>query len=135
VSRTLIHTEVADIRLLACGVLEYRYFDGAVIDLARATSAVAEAGTLVDQPTPTLVVLSKVRRVTREAREFFAHHPVNQRVTSRVALVVATPLSRMIGNFFMGLTRPAFPARLCDDEESALAWLTGDAPAPPAANQ
>ena len=42
---------------------------------------------------------------------------------SAVALVVGTPLSRMLGNLLIMVNRPRFPVRLFDNEESALAWL------------
>ena len=44
-------------------------------------------------------------------------------LVSAVALVVGTPLSRMMGNFFLNVSRPTTPTRLFDDEASGLAWL------------
>lgn len=44
-------------------------------------------------------------------------------LVSAVALVVATPLSRMMGDFFLTVSKPKVPTRLFDDEASALAWL------------
>jgi hypothetical protein len=44
-------------------------------------------------------------------------------LVSAVALVVGAPLSRMMGNFFLNVSRPEYPVRLFDDEASALAWL------------
>jgi hypothetical protein len=44
---------------------------------------------------------------------------------SAIALVVKTPLSRMIGNLFLTVSRPPFPVRLFDNEASALVWLEG----------
>jgi hypothetical protein len=49
-------------------------------------------------------------------------------LVSAVALVVATPLSRMMGNFFLTVSKPMAPTRLFDDEASALAWLQEFAP-------
>ncbi len=46
-------------------------------------------------------------------------------LVSAVALVVSTPLSRMMGNFFLTVSKPVAPTRLFDDEASALAWLKG----------
>ena len=43
--------------------------------------------------------------------------------SSAIALVVGTPLSRMLGNLLIMVNRPRFPVRLFDNEESALAWL------------
>lgn len=44
-------------------------------------------------------------------------------LVSAVALIVGTPLSRIMGNFFLTVSRPMAPTRLFDDEASALAWL------------
>jgi hypothetical protein len=46
-------------------------------------------------------------------------------LVSAVALIVGTPLSRLMGNFFLSVSRPMAPTRLFDDEASALAWLQG----------
>jgi len=42
---------------------------------------------------------------------------------SAVALIVGSPLSRMMGNLFISANRPTTPTRLFNDEASALAWL------------
>ena len=44
-------------------------------------------------------------------------------LSSAVALIVGTPLSRIVGNLFIRVNRPQFPVRLFDNEASALAWL------------
>jgi hypothetical protein len=44
---------------------------------------------------------------------------------SAVALIVASPLSRMMGNLFITANRPTTPTRLFDNEASAVAWLKG----------
>jgi hypothetical protein len=40
-----------------------------------------------------------------------------------VALIVGTPLTRMMANFFLSVNKPLFPTRMFDDEASAAAWL------------
>jgi hypothetical protein len=42
-----------------------------------------------------------------------------------LALVVTSPLSRVIGNFLLRIQRPQMPASLFNSEESALRWLKG----------
>jgi hypothetical protein len=49
-------------------------------------------------------------------------------LVSAVALLVANPLSRMMGNFFLTVSKPMAPTRLFDDEATALAWLKEFAP-------
>ena len=75
-----------------------------------------------DKKYPLLVDARAVKFIEREARQYFA---VNGRETRIVAfaIMVKSPLSRMIGNFFIGLNKPSIPARLFDDENEAIKWL------------
>jgi hypothetical protein len=45
-------------------------------------------------------------------------------LSSAVALIVGTPLSRMIGHLFLRANKPPFPVKLFRNEASALAWLS-----------
>jgi len=71
---------------------------------------------------PLLVDSRNIKSMTREAR---AHFSTNGRETkiSSMAIMVKSPLSRVIGNFFMGLNKPQVPARLFDNEAEAIEWL------------
>lgn len=63
-------------------------------------------------------------RVDRGARAFFAGEEY-MRLCSQTALVVGSPVSRVIGNFFVGLNRPRYPYRIFDDPALATEWLRG----------
>ena len=69
---------------------------------------------------PLLVDLRDASPQARSARLEFARR---DDVVSAVALIVGTPLGRMMGNLFISLSKPLFPTRLFDNEASALAWL------------
>jgi hypothetical protein len=73
-------------------------------------------------PRPGLLDSREAISISREARSYYAG-PENARVLSAVAILVGSPLSRVIGNFFIGLNRTSFPSRLFTSEEQALAWL------------
>lgn len=73
---------------------------------------------------PVNVDMRRLRSQTAEARAFFAA-PDGILITPGLALIVASPVSRMIGNFFLGLNRPICPTRLFSDFEPAEAWLDG----------
>jgi hypothetical protein len=62
---------------------------------------------------------------TRPARRELASR---DDLVSALALIVGTPLSRMMGNFFLGVSKPSYPTRLFDNETSALAWLQAFVP-------
>lgn len=72
--------------------------------------------------TPFLVDIRGIKSVSREARAHVSSQEV-VRISSVTALVVDSPMSRVIGNFFMGLNKPPFPVRLFTSEEKALEWL------------
>ncbi|HEX8516211.1 MAG TPA: STAS/SEC14 domain-containing protein [Bacteroidia bacterium] len=69
-----------------------------------------------------LVDSRDIRSISKEARDYFS---MNNRESFIVAfaLVIDSPLSRIIGNFFMGLNKPRVPARLFTDEKEAINWL------------
>jgi len=43
--------------------------------------------------------------------------------TSRLAIIVGSPVSRMLGNAYMGFRAPACPTRLFTEEHPAIRWL------------
>jgi hypothetical protein len=71
---------------------------------------------------PLLVDARNIKSMTREARQ---HLSINGRETliTSFAILVKSPLSRVIGNFFMGINRPSVPARVFDNETLAIQWL------------
>jgi len=70
---------------------------------------------------PLLVDMTQVKSISREARACYATQ--THRYISAVALVVGSPLSRMIANFFLGLNRTAQPTRLFRTVDEAAIWL------------
>jgi hypothetical protein len=71
---------------------------------------------------PLLIDTRDIKYIERKAREHFSIGNRDTHVTA-FALLVKSPLSRMIGNFFMGLNKPSVPARLFDKETEAIEWL------------
>jgi hypothetical protein len=74
--------------------------------------------------TPTFVDLTQVTAIHREARVYFAGEET-AKVQAAAALLIGSPLTRAIGNFFMGLNKPLIPTRLFTSEAEAIAWLKG----------
>ena len=77
---------------------------------------------LEGHPLPFLMDIRKARGISREARYMFASAEAAQ-IFARTALLIGSPLSRVLGNFFLGLNKPQMPTRLFTDEAEALAWL------------
>jgi len=69
-----------------------------------------------------LIDMTAVTEISKEARDYFA----NERTASvqrATALLIGSPVSRVIGNFFLGLNKPISPTRLFTDSEEAIQWL------------
>jgi hypothetical protein len=104
-------------------MLVARFLPGADVDLADARECLAAGARLTDgRAVPVLVDLRPIRSQTAEARAHFASVHT-RRVATAVALVIASPVSRVIGNFFLRLNQPEAPTRLFESEEEARAWL------------
>lgn len=73
---------------------------------------------------PVLVDLTHCKAISREARAYYAGEEA-ARTGVAAALIIGSPLARVIGNFFMQFNKPVFPARLFTSEAEALTWLKG----------
>ena len=75
-----------------------------------------------DKKFPIMIDARGIRSMTREAREFFSTRGRDTN-TCAFGIVIKSPLSRAVGNFFLGLNKPAVPTRLFDNEIDAIEWL------------
>jgi len=68
-----------------------------------------------------VVIMSNMLGQEPEARR--AYTEIDPKLVYGGALVVESALSRALGSFFVGLTRPIVPTKLFDSVESAVEWL------------
>jgi len=68
-----------------------------------------------------LVDVRPIKSITKEARDYFSMRGRESRVIG-FAILIDSPLSTIIGNFFMGLNKPRVPVRLFTNEIKALTW-------------
>jgi len=80
-----------------------------------------------DVPVPVLVDGRGVRSATRESRLFWASDEVSATI-SAMAILVGSPVSRMIASFFIRLVRPGFRLRIFSDEAAAVRWIKEGCP-------
>jgi hypothetical protein len=71
---------------------------------------------------PLLVDLRAVKSQSAEARGYLAG-PEGTEVCTAVGLLIGSPLSRVVGNFYLGMNKPPVPTRLFTSEEEAQTWL------------
>ncbi|MBI3240234.1 MAG: hypothetical protein HYZ43_15540 [Flavobacteriia bacterium] len=76
----------------------------------------------VDEKFPILIDSRGIKSISREARSFFT---TNGRATNTMAfaILIDSAVSKVVGNFFLGINKPAVPTKLFLDEELALQWL------------
>jgi hypothetical protein len=103
------------------GIVSMVFAPRVATDLADALAAVDAMVRLTHgRRSPLLVNLHGSGPQDRSARSEFARR---DDVVSAVALIVDTPLSRMLGNFYLTVSKPIAPTRIFDDEAPAVAWL------------
>jgi len=71
-------------------------------------------------------VLADIRAVKVGADRAARKHYVSAESAefkSGMAMLVSSPMQRMLGNIFFQLNRPPYPTRLFSQEEEALQWL------------
>jgi hypothetical protein len=71
---------------------------------------------------PILVDLRNIKSISKEARAHFSMKGRKGAVNA-MALIIKSPVSKVIGNFFILLDKPLVPTRLFTNESEALTWL------------
>ncbi len=70
---------------------------------------------------PSLFDIQQIENSTKEARDYMADEGNDLVLAS--AIVVGSPMLRMMANFFIMVNKPKNPTRMFTDYESALEWL------------
>ncbi len=73
---------------------------------------------------PLLIDTKTMKSLSREARVYFASEEAAA-CASAAGIVVGSPVSKVLGNFYLGLGSPKLPSRLFTSEDEALTWLKG----------
>jgi hypothetical protein len=95
---------------------------GCEMALDDAKENVAAIYDLAGGRTLVLVDMRGVRWQSREARDYFASANAAE-ATKAVALIIGSPVSRVLGSFFLRMERHRFPTALFNDEDKAIRWL------------
>jgi len=106
---------------LAEGYLRCVWYEGAEAGIEDAEEVLGDIERLAaGQRLPLLVDLRSMKTLDRAARQCFGATTA----LSRVALFVDSPLSRMVANFYLALSRPSVPTQMFTSEADAVTWLT-----------
>ncbi|MEO5317372.1 STAS/SEC14 domain-containing protein [Arthrobacter sp. CC3] len=111
----------AGLALGADGVLRLTWPRGAVITAEDAERAMLRVNQLCgDERHPMLVDMATTADVSRGARAVFGR-PCQ---ASRIALLGASPVDRVLANFFLGINAVPCPTKFFTSERDAIAWLS-----------
>jgi hypothetical protein len=119
----VIITRTAKVRLGEDGIFRVIVLPKVEMTLADAKESIATVLKISKgKKLPLLVDSRNIKSMEREARVYYAGEEGRKSV-SACALLIGSPVSRVIGNFFMGLNKPLVPTRLFTSETEAIEWL------------
>ncbi len=120
----MVELSVADVWVNEGGVIWMRFKPCEVHTLEDAIAVVETHNTLAGEtPAP---VIADIREVSvgadRQAREYYVSEE-SSRLKLGMAMLVKSPMQRMLGNVFFRINRPPYPSKMFSDEAKALVWL------------
>jgi hypothetical protein len=116
----VITTRVAKIWLRDDGVIHQVSLPGIKVQLADAKENVAAITQLAaEKRRPVLMDIRASLGIEREARAYYSSL---RSITAR-ALLVGSPVTQVMANFFIRINKPVIPTRLFTSEAEAVAWL------------
>ncbi|HUV57227.1 MAG TPA: hypothetical protein VMV96_00320 [Acidimicrobiales bacterium] len=105
------------------GIVHLVWSPGAVMELDDAVTAIEAMSRLTSgRPAPLLADAHEAGSQSRLARAEFVRRGD---IATAVAILVLSPLSRMMGNFYLSVNKPTTLTRLFEDEDQAIEWLRG----------
>lgn len=109
--------------LLDSGILSCIVQDGAYLELEDGQDILNGVRDIFNgKKFPVLVDMRKATGASSECRRIFQGKEIAQ-YQSACALIVDSPITNLLGNFFLGLNKTEFPTRLFSDSDKAQQWL------------
>ncbi|MCK4763576.1 MAG: STAS/SEC14 domain-containing protein [Candidatus Aminicenantes bacterium] len=119
----IIETRVSKTWLGDDGILRESLFRGAGVTLDDMKEIIAAQFEFTkEKKVPLLVDMRTIKSTTRDARVYASSEKTEDAV-SAVALLVSSPVSKVLGNFFIGVNKPPYPRKLFTSETNAVEWL------------
>jgi hypothetical protein len=102
------------------GVIHLMWEPNVRIEVEDARAAMAAVNQVAGESTyPMLVDMATTEDVTRAARSVFS----TPCAAHRIALLGASPVDRIIANFFLGVHNPPCPTRFFTSRTESMKWL------------
>ena len=117
----MIETRTAKLWMDEDGILRVEVLPNITTTRADAEECIAEGIKLAGSSLLVLIDIRKALGIERDARETYAQQPYSK----AMALLVTSPLSKMLANFFIRLSRSTSPIKIFTSENEASEWLRG----------
>lgn len=115
----LYQTQAGPMTMGEDGIIRFRVSPGATVNATAAQQCVTGASQLADGAKQLLLIdMRGLRDINRDARRIYYDG-----AAYAVALLIGSPISKVIGSFFLGLNKPSYPLRLFTSEQEAVQWL------------
>lgn len=105
------------------GICRTKVKEGSDISLEDAMeNTVVVTSFFKDKKFPIMIDARGIKSMSREARNHFSARGRDSK-TNSFGIIVKSPISRVVGNFFLGISKPSVPTKLFENEEEAKQWL------------
>lgn len=123
----VVDTAIARVWRRRDGILHVEIKPHVVIDEANslALNDAIRTNWVRDDKLLMLTDISAPHQTTPGGRRSGTSPPIVE-ITKKLAILVRSPVARMIGNLFMRAKRPPYPTHLFTAEDDAVAWLLAD---------
>lgn len=71
---------------------------------------------------PILVDITNLKTVSKESRGIYSSKETAKFI-SAAALLIGNPVSRIIGNFYLGINKTSMPVKMFTHKNEAISWL------------
>jgi hypothetical protein len=106
------------------GILYQAYTKGAELKLEDSLGELEIYRTFFckQEKRPIVVDIRKVKTVSKESRDIYSSKDIGA-IISAAALLVSNPVSKILGNFYMGINKTKMPVKMFTRTNEAKKWL------------
>jgi len=123
--KEIIETRTARIWYGEDGIIRYEVLPDAEVTLEDTIEYITIQSNLTKaKKVLNLTDIRNVKSITRKGRQYLIGEET-VKLTKACALIIESPVSRIIGNFMLGLNKPDYPVKLFTIEDEAIIWLKG----------
>ena len=122
-----VTTSVSTVSINKEGIVDWCYNAGAEVRLEEAVEETTLVSDLITEnggEGRLLIDIRQIGSITREARAHFASDETSDLGAVGLALLVDSVFSKVIGNFYMTISRPKHTTRLFTNKKMAIEWLS-----------